>query len=294
MDDADAAMDATETSAAAADWSLSLTDCVEGGFVAVYDGTFGGPSVQEPWVLADIGHEMGDPILSSLVVPLTDDPTGHWHMAIHCAEATFDGDPIDDFQAGWVGAAVEPPAWDHGGADFHVLLAGFGLEDGAPRDALVAQTTAAVSTSLRAQVDWLVPENAIYAVYDDDPKGVYEVWGPVQELRELDDRTMRFWWTVPTDGSDAHHHFPGEAHDEMRSAQSGFHPVYWDVQVAGGGVQYVADESYDPGCHSGTDHHGPQGGACQPIMGNVYERPSMHFEYGGVVEDVVIQNEWVH
>lgn len=292
----------------AASWTLQLEDCLEGGFVAVYplgdDARLAGV-----WRLADIRDEVGNPLRDSLGMPLTGPARANWHQGFQCAQATLaDGagdasgaggarsaSGMTDFQFGFVGDAVEAPAWDAGGADLHFLVSGFGLQDSALRDALVAQTAADVTHALTARVDALTPAGpyqAVYTVYDDLEKGTYEAWGLIEPYRVFDARTIRLWWTVPADGSDSH---LGHAHGDDEMPEGKWNPVYWDLATTGGARMVTPpDVSVELACHTGTPDHGPQGGACQPTLTLLQEHAAITITYGGIVHDVLLDEVWVH
>ena len=271
------------------DWSMKGSRCEEGGFVAAYN--MQGKYWVEPWERADIREEIGNPKFTSLAVPLTGPATGHWHQGIKCAEVTHNGTVLKDFQFGYVGGAVKPPEFDPGGAQLHILLAGFGFQDLEPRKDLLAKTTAEITRSKESRVDWYGPAFT-YAVYDDFEKGTYLSYSAVKKYRDVSERTIRFWWVVPADGARAHHdHHLGETLDA--SEATGFHPVYWDMKTTGG-EQFTTPDSVNLGCHMGTDAHGPQGGACQHTLTNIYQHKTLELTYGGVLEDVLIKTEWIH
>lgn len=280
------------TAMAMAGWSVQLENCQEGGFVAVYNMM--GKYVVEPWERYDIRKEVGNPRMTSLALPLVGEATGHWHQGIRCAAAaTADGDePMKDFQLGYVGVMVKAPPWDPGGADLHLLLAGFGFQESPVRDSLLEVTTAEITRSKESRTTWYGPA-AVYAVYDDVEKGTYDSYSAVVKYRDVPERTIRFWWVVPADGSRAKHDHHEEAADGFAEAAKGFHPVYWDLHTTGG-AQHTTPDSVALGCHRGTDAHGPQGGLCQHILTNLYHHKSLTITYGGVIEDVTLNQEWIH
>lgn len=287
-------------------WILNLSECDEGGFVALYHHDTSDPgSVGEGYLRADVSEEMGEPVMNSMT-PRLDGSTGNWHQGFRCATATTnDGASAEDFMFGYVGVWAQPPAWDVGGADVHVVLAGFGFEPGDIRDSLMEVTMADITEASSSKIDWYAPPTAdaaaaAYTEYLDVQKGDYYSYGELHNVGDVPERTMRFWWAVPTDGSRAD--IGGHAHDDDEFAEhyadpgheDGYHPVYFDVTTAGA-AHYAADGSDALSCHGGTDDHGPQGFLCQPTTTNVYlHEGDISITYGGIIEDVVVEEVWMH
>jgi hypothetical protein len=283
-------------------FSLTATDCEEGGFVAAYNNR-GEFKLAEVWELADISEEIGNPVHDALGNPANGPLIGNWHMGFRCGSVTSTAGDESDYMFGYVGDAVEPPSWDTGGADMHFLLSGLGFENGTIADALRATTIADVTPAVTARVEWLAPKelprSAAYVVYIDGEKGDYESWSDLALLRESPERTIRLWWQVPANGTmdhHAHHNamrgFTGVGPDE--DAEGEWNPVYWDLHVSGG-PQYTTPpaDGVQIGSHNKFKfEHGPVAG--QPTLTNIYELESLTFTSGHVVKDVVLTKMWNH
>lgn len=289
--------------AAAPVWSVVFNEgCFEAGFVAPYnmqEGEF----LVDPLVRADIREELDDPMLVSTGRAEGGPITGNWHQGFQCPVATQDGEVTENFIWGWVGQAIEAPAWDPGGADLHVYTTGFGLANGTIRDSLLEASMLDITHTYEARVDYY-GDNVVYEVMKDLPKGVYESMGTVQEYREVPERTIRMWWLVPTDGSRSplgRFHaedipVPGAApaDDHAMDVEAlDWHPVYVDIQT-GGGTQWVSPDAVNHACHGGVAQHGPQGMLCVPEVTLLYEHASLALAYGGVFKDVVLPDFYFH
>lgn len=302
---ADTGAEADMDTAPGEEWALHLSGCDEGGFVALYGLSTSNPhGVGEGYTRADVSSEMGDPMMNSME-PRDDGSTGNWHQGFRCAEAhSTAGGTAEDYIFGYVGVWAEPPEWDVGGADVHVVLAGFGFEPGDIRDSLMEVTMADITEAESAVIDWYVPPTAdaaaaAYTEYFDVQKGDYYSYGELHNIGDAPERTIRFWWAVPTDGTRAD--IGAHAHDEDESAEHyaaphehGYHPVWFDLTTQGA-AHYAAEGSDALSCHGGTDDHGPQGFLCQPTTTNVYLHDGdLTLTYGGIIKDVVVEEVWMH
>lgn len=280
-------------------WEMRLEGCEEGGFVALYPKGEG-ETLAGVWVLADIREEVGNPVRDGLGMPITGPQKGNWHQGFRCDSATVGEHTQETFLFGYVGDMVEAPDWDPGGADVHFLISGLGLLDSPLRDALTDVTTADVTHAEEALTTWYTPRvgqptNAVSTVYDDREKGTYTSYSIIEPLRDVPERTIRLWWTVPADGAHADlasHGHGGGADDHP---EGNWTPVYWDVHTSGG-LQLVTPKvhSAEVACHTGTDDHGPAGGACQPTLTTVYNHGSVELVWGGPIENVTLDQVWLH
>ncbi|HEV8358892.1 MAG TPA: hypothetical protein VGR28_00405 [Candidatus Thermoplasmatota archaeon] len=287
---------------APAAFAMTATDCEEGGFVAAYNADQAPQKLADVWELADIREEIGNPIHDAVGRPTAGALVGNWHMGFRCASVTSTGGDATDYLFGYVGDMIEAPAWDTGGADLHFLVSGLGFADGPIADALRASTIADITPATEARVDWLVPKeaprSAAYVVYTDGEKGTYESWSDLALLRDAPERTIRLWWQVPANGTaDPHAH-----HNAMRGfmgapdqdAEGAWHPIYWDLHVAGG-PQYTTPplDGVELASHNRLSfEHGPV--VAQPTLTNIYELRGLTFTSGHVVEDVVLTKLWNH
>lgn len=281
-------------------FSLVGHECEEGGFVALYPL---GPGDRRAgvWELADIRDEVGKPVRDGLGQPLLGPAMGNWHQGYRCARVESDAGAAQQYIFGWIGNMVKAPAWDPGGADVHVLLAGLGFGNGTIAESLRGTTSAAISHAYEpTQVTWYVPRSAprsaVHAIYSDVEKGIYTSYSAMSKYRDFPERTIRLWWQVPADGSQAHAgHDHLSAESQQQPEPTAWHPVYWDIHTSGG-EQYTTPpiDSPEVACHMGTPDHGPQGGACQPTLTTVYEHKSLEFRSGHVFEDVVLTEIWKH
>jgi len=279
------------TSAERTGFALVAEGCVSGGFISSYHGS---PKLANVWQTADIREELGNPIRDSVGMPTIGPLFGNWHIGIACEKVEAAGETASDYAFGWVGAMIERPAWDHGGADLHFLLAGLAFDGGPIGEALRAATTADVTHAQEVRFDWLVPRelprSAVYARFVDAERGVYESWSEMQRHRDLPERSIRFWWAVPADGSESR---SGHAHTTGVMAGR-YHPVYFDMRV-GGGAHHLTPPAggVELASHNMLEmEHGPV--LAQPCTTAVYEQPTLRFELGRVVEDVLLHEVWTH
>jgi hypothetical protein len=253
------------------------------------------------WVLEDIRNEVGKPMRNGYGAPLTDIATGNWHQGYRCTSAASADGSQKEYIFGWIGNMIKPPAWDEGGADVHFLLAGLGFGNGSIAEGLRATTNAGISHAYDpTKVTWYTPKelprSAAHAIYSDAEKGIYLSHSTLSKYRDVQPRTIRLWWQVPADGSQAHaahEHLSGEAGSE--APVTAWHPIYWDIKSTGG-PQWTTPQIDSPevACHTGTNDHGPQGGACQPTLTTVYHHKSLEFTSGKVYEDVTLTKIWLH
>lgn len=269
----------------ASEWVLSLAKCEEGGFVA------SSYQAGSNWVRQNIRPEIGPEYLAA--VPRT----GNWHNGIHCQGGSFNGSTFGDFQFGWVGVGIEAPMYDPGGADQHFILAGLGLPEGEVRNALRAVVNADISQASGATVSWM-PGGIVETIYADQDKGVYGGKGPIAVYREnLPERTTRFWWTVPANGERlVHDHHGGEMRPQPK--EGGFVPVFWDLRAAVTTQWSSPSDRSSHTTHTGTNDHG-SGPVTQGEIGEInsnviYHYPELTVSFGGIIDGVVLETEWVH
>jgi hypothetical protein len=270
------------------------SDCWEGGFVALYPRT---PKHADTWQTIDIRDEVGNPMRDGTGLPLNQDAYGNWHEGIQCSSVTYNGQTFEAFKFGFVGNMIAPPAFDPGGADLHFIVSAIGLDHGAVHEEFRATSLAGISATETAHIDYLVgdrslPRFVVYEEFSTHDNGVYSSYSEMAEYRDVEPRTIRFWWTVPTDGTQS----PlGSHHADHIPEDLKWNPVYFDLKTEAG-AQYTTPpvDSVEVACHTGIDDHGPQGGACQPTLTLIYEHSSLSFEFGGVLRDVVIDDYWHH
>lgn len=281
------------------EFTMTATNCEEGGFVAAYSGSI---TYAQVWVSADIREEIGNPLHDSIGRPVTGPLYGNWHQGYRCETATHDGEAVKDFIFGRVGQMIEPPPWDPGGADLHFITTGFAFGNGSIADSMRSVTTADITHAYNTRVDWYVPKESprsfAYAIFADVEKGVYEGIGDIAFYRDFPARTVRIWWQVPADGSPSHasdHHgsvanpAPGAAHEEK------WNPVYWDL-VTTGGEQYTTPQTgVQFGFHNrGLEGMQEHGVPTQPTLTNIYEHKSLTLSYAGLIRDVLLDELWTH
>jgi hypothetical protein len=297
-----------------APFTLTGTNCEEGGFVAAYNaqgGPLGGPGngngsapmLSDTWTLADIRDEIGQPIHDAVGSPANGPMVGNWHMGFHCATASGSGGSAKDYLFGYVGDMIQPPAWDPPGADVEYVVSGLGFQNGTIADALRNTTMADVTPAAEASVQWYVPKelprSAAYVRYVDGEKGVYESWSTMALLRTQKERTIRLWWQVPVNGTMDHgaHH---NAHMDLTfnrldmDMQGEWHPVYWDIHVSSA-QQYTTPpmDGVELASHNMLQfEHGPI--PAQPTLTDVYEYGKVTFTSGHVIPDVVLTKMWNH
>lgn len=280
-------------------------DCEEAGWIAMYSGerTFAGV-----WQSDDIRPEYGYPIHDSVgsPSPLLLPQNANQHIGFTCDVAVVNGEERTDYKFGFVGQQIKPPPWDPGGADRHILIGGMSFENGTFADALRAVTTADITHTLSAYTEWTIPRDQprsfAYSEYHDLEKGIYQSWSTLGELRVVPERTYRFWWQVPADGSQAHIWTTAHDHDGgIQPEGTTWHPVYWDMHTTGG-RQYVTpwdgagaqEHNFGllPKAAGGTAEHYPP--FSQPCLHTFYEHGQVTFTSGAVFEDVVLDDIWMH
>lgn len=282
-------------------FAMTADDCFEAGFIAIYpmpaQSYLGGVWAQDD-VREEVGgtptHDgVGSP--SPLLVP----QNGNTHYGFRCESATVNGITQSPYTFGWVGQQVLAPEWDPGGADRHILISGVSFGNGGIADALRATTKADITHTERVDIQWELPKELprsySYVMYHDLNKGTYESWSTMAFYRDVEERTVRFWWLVPADGSQAviwnDHHADPSALEGIK-----WNPVYWDMQTKGG-AQYVTPpgDGVEVGAHNfaigpGADHTPPY----QPMIQNYYEHTSLSWTSGKVFTDVVLEEIWAH
>jgi hypothetical protein len=295
--DGSAAIDAT----APKTFQMAGSDCEEAGWIAHYAGTQKFAGV---WESDDIRAEYGNPIHDSmgLPTPLLSPLYGNHHIGFNCKTAVVDGVTQENYQWGFVGEQIKAPAWDPGGADRHILIGGISFQNGTIADALRASTKADITHTLTAFTEWTVPREEprsfAYSEYHDLEKGIYQTWSTLENFRDVPERTVRFWWQVPADGSQAHIWSMDHDHDGADQPEDlKWNPVYWDMHTTGGG-QWVTPKDgggaqehnfdLDP---TATEHF-PW--FSQPCIATFYEHETITFTSGNVYTDVVLDELWAH
>jgi hypothetical protein len=282
------------------DFRMEATNCEEGGFVAAYSGTITYPG---GWKSADIREEVGNPLHDGLGLPVLGPLYGNWHMGYRCESATAHGVTEKGFIFGRVGQMIEAPAFDPGGADFHFISTGFAMANGTIGDGLRDVTTADITQAYNTYVTWYLPKelprSAAYVLFSDIQKGVYEGVGDMEFYRDFEPRTIRFWWIVPADGSDAHgsdHH--GEPTGPVTGADGGageYNPVFWDITTTGGEQYTTPPAGVEVGFHNrGLEGISEHGVPTQPMLNTIYQHKSLTLTYGHVIKDVIITETWTH
>lgn len=280
-------------------------DCEEAGWIAHYPGTTTFAGV---WETDDIRPEYNHPLHDSLgaPTPLIMPLYGNHHIGFTCKTAVMDGETEQDYTFGFVGEQIKAPAWDPGGADRHILIGGMSFKNGTFADALRATTTADFTHTLSAYTEWTIerdePQSFAYSEYHDLEKGIYQSWSMLERFRDVPERTVRFWWQVPADGSQAHIWSMDHDHDGADQPENmKWNPVYWDMHTTGGG-QWVTpktgrglqEHNFDtlPEAAGGKAEHYPP--FSQPCISTFYEHKSLTFTSGKVFPDVVIDELWAH
>lgn len=301
-------------------FQLSGTQCEEAGFVAMYP--MATPTkLAGVWEQADIREEMGNPTHDGLGTPspLVTPQNGNHHIGITCKAATVNGETQEDYVFGYVGQMVLPPAWDPGGAAKHVLIGGNAFQNGSFADALRATTKADIGFAIAACTQWAIdpatlpgtlstcqdggvatakdlPRSFAYSFYHDLEKGTYQSWSTMAKYRDLEERTVRFWWQVPADGSQADIWGMGHTHDGNAVEGTKWNPVYWDMVSTGGGQWTTPPgDGFETGEHNfgfPTGEHNPQ--FSQPMHQVYYEHETLTFTSGRVFTDVVLDDLWAH
>jgi hypothetical protein len=288
------------------DFAMTMGECEEGGFVAAYPLGEGSKQMPGGWTRADITDEIGKPTRTGTGTPATGPLMGNWHMGYRCADPKLEGGQAaaDEIIFGWVGNMIEAPAFDPGGADLHFVISGLGIGNGTIADVFKASTTASISHAYVAKVDWYVPRSAprsaAYVEFSDVEKGIYMSASELAKYTDRPARTVRLWWQVPVDGSEEapnhnHESVGADGMDDPMHEVTAWHPVYWDI-TSTGSEQYLTPQvdSVEVACHRGIPDHGPQGGACQPTLTDVYEHKSITFTQGDVLMDITLTERWSH
>lgn len=283
----------------AAPWSLDFPQgCKEGGFIApstMQEGDY----LVAPWVRKDIREEIPLRFSQGGAGPVS----GNWHQGYNCPSVVKDGVVVESFIWGWVGQMIEPPAWDPGGADLQFHLTGFGLMAGDVRDDIFGKTMVDLTETYEASVTPLAGTDYVDIYMRDQTKGTYEGHGPVMKTRDVEERTIRFWWYVPVDGSRSvlsHIHgddipnpaMPADAHMMEEAEKMDWHPVYMDMHT-GGGAQFLSVEALNPSSHNDEDAHG---GATfyLPEVNAVYEHRHLSLTASQVMSDITLPDYYWH
>jgi hypothetical protein len=302
---------------------MDATGCEQSGWIAMYPM----PSPTKlagVWEQTDIRAEYGNPIHDSVgsPSPLVEPQNGNIHMGFHCATATVNGDTKKDFMFGAILQMIKAPDWDPGGADVNFLISGISFQNGTFADALRNSTNADIThTAYSCTVWYLEPQTLpaqslpcppaggiatprtmarsyAYTVYYDVDKGRYQSWGEMAKYRDVPTRTVRFWWQVPADGSQAHiwDMDKGAGHEGMPQNGVLWHPMYWDLVEAGGG-EWTTPPEGEPefGEHNLGIPVGEHGAPfSQPLQQVFYEHPTLTFTSGHVIQDVTLDKIWMH
>ena len=292
---------ANEATDAAKLFSMAGSDCEEAGWIAHYSGTATFAGV---WQSDDIREEYNNPLQDSMYTPrpLLSPLYGNHHIGFTCKTAVVDGVEMEDYQWGFVGEQIKAPDWDPGGAHRHILIGGISFQNGTIADALRATTTADITHTLSAFTEWTVPRDQprsfAYSEYHDLEKGVYQSWSNLEKYRDVPERTVRFWWQVPADGSQAHIWSLDHDHDGTDQPENlKWNPVYWDMHTTGGGQwvspkDRVGAQEHNFNVNPSAAEHFPW--FSQPCLHTFYEHRSLTFTSGKVFTDVVIDELWAH
>ncbi len=194
--------------------------------------------------------------------------TGHWHVAAACDGARW----------GFVGIAIEPPAWHNDTADLNILLAVWSWTE----QHLEAMHHAGHATHAQDVVATATgPARSL--LLEDADHGRYEgtfLTGAASTWYESDAGTIRFWMLLPEEGHHNHHDQTGP-----------FHPVSFDL--VHDGLRIIPSTDTDGFfMHSGTDHHAPL-----PALGGNALGVTMFLAgaiHQGPAPAVALNTTWVH
>ena len=232
-------------------FELNGTNCREGGGHSVHPRMFN--DVPDPWVRADVLEDVGPQLVYSEVpdplspVPSEGNTWGNYHATVLCEIWTFNGVDKPGLVLGFVGAKVEPPAFDTGPpAQRHYLVAVVGTSDAEVNEALQAAGLEGEElTGLAAD------ENGLFhTLLTTHHHGEYETLFVPEDLGTTEPWTKRIWWL---EGND----------DE------GYVPFALDLTDTAAVHRVAQVQGYFG--HWGTDMHGPQGGLSGHTAALLYE-----------------------
>lgn len=271
-------------------FGLSLTGCREGGGVSLYNMQEGDPGPVEPFQLADVQDDVGDPRIASYGSPIPPggDTWGIWHVSALCDSYAHDGEGTGPLEWGWVGVKILPPPWDDSGIERQYFVADLSFKDETIVDDLRALDVHA-SKTFGVKVEWLAPM-VLHTVLDDEDHGVFETHAKMKDYRALDARTTRFWMLVAEGGG--HAHAGGAATDALGGDHAGYRAVSFDVVDTAGDGHFVVDGT-GVLSHTRTDAHGAVPGAAGNLAGVLYTGFDRTITLGPS-PDMVFDTTWTH
>lgn len=243
------------------DFALELSECREGGGVSLYNMEDGDPGPTEPFRMASISDDTGNPTVASYGQPIPPGGAtwGIWHITTICESYAVDGVAQDGpLRWGWVGIRVYAPPWDTSGIERQYFVADLSFGD----DELVKRSQAGgvhASRLLDAKIDWVAPMT-LHTVLDDEDHGVFETHAKMKDHRDLTIEPIRFWMLIPVDGG-------GHAHGDAPAG--GYRPISFDLVQSGSGKHLVVDGTGWLS-HTRTDAHGAVPGAAGNVGGMLW------------------------
>ncbi len=255
-------------------WALDLDNCVGVAGVSVYPRdqySASAAAPPEPFVPADIRGDIGSARVASangagwLTAP--GEVAGHWHFAFDCAQ----------FGWGFVGIAIEAPAFDEAPVERNFLLAVWSFPDAVAKSMHhVGHATTALDVSVE------LDGTTMQMLLRDTDHGRYEGIAPRGGyIGATEAETIRFWMLMPTEGHPNHHDQVGP-----------YEPVAFDLH-ANGFSREVPLDSVGLFAHTETDHHAPL-----PGLGGNDVAVAWHGLEGRIMEgprpDVRLDETWVH
>lgn len=276
---------------AAPSFDLAVSGCREGGGVSLYNMEEGDPGPVEPFQLANVQDDVGNPMIASYGTPIPPggDTWGIWHVSVVCDAYTYDGVESGPLEWGWVGVKILPPPWDDSGIERQFFVADLSFKD----EALVSDLRALsvhASNTFGVKVEWL-PGDVLHTVLDDEDHGVFETHARMKDYRALDARVTRFWMLV-ADGAGHSHADAARSADAGAAEADAWRAVSFDVVDGAGDRHWVVDGT-GVLSHTRTDAHGAVPGAAGNLAGVLYSGFDRSVTLGPS-PDLVFTKTWTH
>lgn len=266
-------------------FGVEMKGCREGGGVSLYNMDDGDPGPVEPFRLANVQDDVGNPMVASYGEPIPPGGAtwGIWHISLVCDSYSYQGEERGELAWGWVGVKIHPPAWDTSGIERQFFVADLSFPD---PDILGELQDHAVhaSETWNAKVEWLAPD-VLHTVLDDEVHGVFETHSKMKEYRAFEPEPVRFWMLVSADGSHEHG-------DLSTAIAEGYRAISFDLATSGGDSHMVADIT-GVLSHTRTDAHGAVPGAAGNLAAVLYTGFDRTLSMGESPE-MVFTKTWTH
>jgi hypothetical protein len=272
-----------------ANLELDFFGCAEGGGVSLYPTQEGSSGPVEPFQVANIQDDVGNPLIGSYGLPLLPGQAsmGIWHISFQCERHTIDGVDHGPVQGGWVGMRILPPPWDESGIKRQYFVTDFSFSNWDLTSRFKADGVHA-SRTLDSAIHWL-PASFIHQVFNDEEHGIFETHAKVRPYRDMETGPMRFWLLISLEAD-------GHSHD----ATGHYRPISFDLANAApekAKPQHLVVDGTGWLSHTRTHNHdiGPVGvpGAAGNVGGLVWTGFDRTVR-AGPAPDLVLEKTWIH